>query len=92
MGKTTSEKIEIIKNQEKDFRSIIRHLRRECDIYLKGTMTQRLLIILVDIDVIKMKCQSDKVLKDLWEAVLGDARTHYEQNSQDNQSTGGLQD
>ena len=92
MGKTTSEKIEIIKNQELHFRSIIRHLRNECNQYLTGKITQQLMIISAEINVMKLKCQSDKLIKSLLGDILGDARTHYEQNSQDNQSTGGLQD
>jgi len=75
MSKTTSEKIEIIKNQELHFRSIIRHLRNECNQYLTGKMAQQLMIILVDIDVMKLKCQSDKLIKGLLGEILGDART-----------------
>jgi hypothetical protein len=74
MAKTTSEKIKTIKSQEEDFRSIVRHLMVECKEYLDGGSSQGLLIIMTEIDLLKMKCFSDKTIQKLLEELYYDGK------------------
>lgn len=80
MCKTTIEKIEQIKEQEKHFSSCVRHLKYISKAYLAGNMTQATLIIMVEIALAKMQFFSDKTIEKLLGEINGTDRKNIRAN------------
>jgi hypothetical protein len=75
MSKLTIEKIETIQDQEKDFRSCVRHLKYLCKVYLANNISQKTLILMIEICLLKMKYFSDKTFEKLFEKINGNGKT-----------------